>query len=61
MKPSHLHTPRTLEEGQFAKGYTTQPVGRKARPKWVEKLASYALAVGLGLVLGMIMVVELSK
>ena len=54
MKPSHLKTPRTLGEGQFARGYTTEPVGRAPRPKWVGKLVDVAFAIALGLVLGAI-------
>ena len=54
MKPSHMKTPRTLDEGQFARGYTTEPVGRAPRPKWVGKLVDVAFAIALGLVLGAI-------
>jgi hypothetical protein len=33
MKQTHATTPRTLSEGRFAHGYTTQPVGRRASPR----------------------------
>lgn len=54
MKPSHMRTPRTMEQGNFTRGYTTEPVGRKAKPKWVGKLIDSAFAILLGVVLAAI-------
>lgn len=54
MKPTHIRTPRTLEEGFFERGYTTQPVGRR-RPafnawKFVDRLCAVLFVVLVGLV-----------
>ena len=43
MKPSHLRTPRTLDQCHFSQGYTTEPVGQRSG------VADVALAVALGL------------
>lgn len=54
MKASHMRAPRTMGEGDFARGYTTQPVGRRARgyPRawWfvVGLCAGFALAIAAG-------------
>lgn len=44
MKPTHIHTPRTMDEGHFTYGYTTEPVGRKARSPWPRRLLMLAIA-----------------
>ena len=28
LKPSHFHTPRSMDECKFTEGYTTEPAGR---------------------------------
>jgi len=46
MKPSHLQTPRTLNECHFTPGYTSQSSHRE--PLW-ERVAGYALALTIGI------------
>ena len=61
MKPSHMKTPRTIDEGHFTRGYTTEPVGRKSTPKWLSTLGNALFAVLLGLVIFLIFGPELLK
>ena len=46
MKQSHLTTPRTLNECQFTPGYTSEGPQRETP---AERIASYILALGIGI------------
>ena len=53
MKPTHIRTPRTLDEGFFERGYTTEPVGRRQTFrawKFVDRLCAVLFVVLVGLV-----------
>lgn len=61
MKPTHMRTPRTLDQGHFARGYTTEPVGRRALPRWLQRTLDVTLAVAIGLSIAMVIVSGLVK
>ena len=52
MKPSHLTTPRTLAECTFTYGYTTAQATPETR---AERVASYVLAVSIGVGLALLL------
>ena len=52
MKPSHLQTPRTLNEGNWTPDYRT--ISREAT--W-ERVAGYLLAIAIGVVLAGVLVI----
>jgi hypothetical protein len=61
MKPTHLRTPRTLDQGSFARGYTTEPVGRRALPRWIQRTMDALLAFALGIALALLLVAGLVR
>lgn len=61
MKPTHLRTPRTLDQGSFARGYTTEPVGRRALPRWVQRTMDVLVAFAIGIALALVLVSGLVK
>ena len=61
MKPTHSRTPRSLKEGHWTCGYTTQPVGRSALPRWVQRLLDVMTALVLGLMIALFLVQALTK
>ena len=52
MKPSHLQTPRTLNEGNWTSGYRSI----EREPTW-ERVAGYLLAIAIGCILASILVI----
>ncbi len=58
MKPSHLTTPRTLNECNFTPGYVSCRSGHGA-PLW-ERIADVGLAVAIGLALAYLLAKWLS-
>lgn len=57
MKPSHIQTPRTLNECQFTPGYESHSL---REPLW-EKVAGYALVFAIGCALAGVLVIGWSK
>lgn len=57
MKPSHMQTPRTLNECHFTPGYRC---GQDHEPAW-ERVAGYVLAVVIGCGLAAALVVGWSS
>ena len=57
MKPSHIQTPRTLNECQFTPGYESHSL---REPLW-EKVAGYALVFAIGCALASVLVIGWSK
>lgn len=52
MKPSHLQTPRTMNDGVWTSGYQSGPV-RNAR---AETAAAVMVAISIGIGLAMVLV-----
>ena len=57
MKPSHMQTPRTLNECQFTPGYESVSL---REPLW-EKVAGYVLVFAVGCALAGVLVIGGSK
>jgi hypothetical protein len=57
MKPSHIQTPRTLNECHFTPGYQSGYL----RERTLERVAGYVLAFAIGCGLAVVLVVGLSK